>query len=85
MPCTERPTSSTAELLATEEMTAPIVNNPRAANRTGLRPMMWEKDAHDGWNTVEVRRNDVPAQKASTAVPLRAVDILLKRFVNDYT
>lgn len=76
MPCTERPTSSTAELLATEAMMAPIVNNKRAAKSTGLRPMIWEKEAHDGWNTVEVRRNEVPAQNVSTAVPLRAVDIV---------
>jgi len=56
-------------------MMAPIVNNKRAAKSTGLRPMTWEKEAHDGWNTVEVRRNEVPAQNAWTAVPLREVDI----------
>lgn len=75
MPCTERPTSRTAELLATEAMMAPIVNNKSAAKSTGLRPMTWEKEAHEGWNTVEVRRNEVPAQNAWTAVPLREVDI----------
>jgi len=31
--------------------------------------MMWEKEAHVGWKTVDVRRNDVPAQKAWIVVP----------------
>jgi hypothetical protein len=45
-------------------MMAPIVNKKRAVKSTGLRPIICEKEAHDGWNTVEVRRNEVPAQKA---------------------
>jgi len=57
-------------------MVAPIVNKRRAAKSTGLRPIIWEKEAHDGWNTVEARRNEVPAQNAWTAVPFRAVDIV---------
>lgn len=36
---------------------------------TGLRPKMLESEPVMGWKTVEVRRKEVPAQKASIAVP----------------
>jgi hypothetical protein len=55
--------------LATEAMMAPTVKIVKATRRTGFRPIIWEKEAHDGWKTVDARRNDVPAQKASIAVP----------------
>lgn len=48
----------------------PTVKIVMDAKRTGLRPIMCEKEAQDGWKTVDVRRNDVPAQKASIALPL---------------
>jgi len=44
---------------------------------------MWEKEAHVGWNTVEVRRNDVPAQNAWIAVPWRALAIVWEVSVNE--
>lgn len=34
-------------------MMVPIVKNNKAARRTGFRPMICEKDAHEGWKTVE--------------------------------
>ena len=37
---------------------------------THRRPKTLEKDAMVGWKTVEVRRYDVAAQKASSALPL---------------
>jgi hypothetical protein len=37
---------------------------------------MCEKEAHDGWKTVDVRRNDVPAQKASIAVLFRLEEMV---------
>ena len=54
---------------AIEQRIVPIVKMRRARRRMGLRPMMCEKDAHAGWKTVEVRRKDVPVQKAWMAVP----------------
>lgn len=42
-----------------------------ATSSTGLRPMMWDKEAHVGWKTVDVRRKEVPAQNASMAVPFK--------------
>lgn len=38
-----------------------------------MRPTMCEREAKDGWKTVEVSRYDVPLQKASMAVPFRSV------------
>jgi hypothetical protein len=70
IPWTDRPTRSVAELLATEAMIVPIVKITMDTSSTGFRPMICENEAHDGWKTVEVRRNEVPAQKASIAVPL---------------
>lgn len=40
-------------LLATEQTIVPMANNDNAAKMTDLRPMMCEKDAQDGWKTVE--------------------------------
>ena len=51
-------------------MIVPIVKIMRAVTSTIFRPMMCEKDAHAGWKTVEVRKKDVPVQKALIAVPL---------------
>jgi hypothetical protein len=37
---------------------------------------MCEKEPITGWNTVDVRRNEVPDQNASSAVPPRAFAII---------
>lgn len=41
--------------------------------RRGLRPNECDKLTKFGWKMVERRRNEVPAQNASTAVPLRSL------------
>lgn len=46
--------------------------NERIARTKGLRPKIWESEAKLGWKTVEVRRKEVPDQKASMAVPPRS-------------
>ena len=55
---------------------APTRNRTRATMMTGRRPKMCEKEAKEGWKMVEVRRKDVPAQKASMAVPLRRLAMI---------
>lgn len=52
-PCKHLPTSRSEMLLATEQTIVPMANNDNAAKMTDLRPMMCEKDAQDGWKTVE--------------------------------
>ncbi len=47
----------------------PTKKNAMLAIITGIRPKIWLKLAKLGWNTVDARRKDVPAQKASMAVP----------------
>jgi hypothetical protein len=42
----------------------------------GLRPKMWEKEPRTGWKIVEVRRKEVPDQKASIAVPLSTLAMI---------
>jgi hypothetical protein len=69
IPWTDLPARRTAGVDATEAMIVPIVKMTRAQRRTGLRPKMWLKEAQLGWKTVDVRRKEVPAQKASMAVP----------------
>jgi hypothetical protein len=57
------------KFLASPATNAPIANNVSAPNTNGLRPKICEKDAKLGWKTVDVRRKEVPDQKASMAVP----------------
>jgi hypothetical protein len=45
-------------------MIVPAVNKNSAASKTDFRPMMWEKEAHVGWKTVEHNKKEVPHQKA---------------------
>src|ERR1700712_3736066 len=59
-PWIDRPTRSSVKLLAAEAVIAPTVKSPRANKRTGVLPNIWDKEAHVGWKTVDVRRNDVP-------------------------
>jgi hypothetical protein len=57
----------------TLHMRTPTVNRRSARKRTGWRPITWEKATKFGWNTVEVRRKEVPDEKASTALPWRSL------------
>jgi hypothetical protein len=78
MPWTHLPASKIAIVLATEQTIVPTVKIRRAVRITDLRPMMWEKDAQEGWKTVEQRRKLVPHQKAWIAVvPWRLVAMVL--------
>jgi hypothetical protein len=54
-------------------VSAPAVKKTSARIRSGLRPKACERLAKLGWKTVERRRKEVPAQKASMAVPLRSL------------
>jgi len=47
----------------------PTKNKVMETMMTGIRPKIWLKEAKLGWKTVEASRKDVPAQKASMAVP----------------
>lgn len=68
-PCSDRPIKRTVKLLARAPASDPAVKITIATRSKGFRPNMFEKLPYAGWNTVEQRRNDVPAQKASTAEP----------------
>jgi hypothetical protein len=68
-PWIERPTRITVKLSATAATIEPTVKNSKASRIKGFLPKIFEKDAKLGWNTVEHSRNEVPAQKASIAVP----------------
>ena len=57
-------------------MMAPRVNKVRVKRRMGLRPRRVEREDWTGWKTVEERRKDVPAQKASMALPWRVWEII---------
>lgn len=84
-PWIARPLSISINEVEAPHITAPEVKNIKARMRSGLRPKACERLTKLGWKTVEARRKDVPAQNASTAVPLRslvmayfAVGIMLK-------
>lgn len=68
IPWTHLPTRRIAMLCATEAMTVPVEKIDSAVRRTFFRPRKCEKEAHDGWKTVEHTRKLVPHQNASTAV-----------------
>jgi hypothetical protein len=68
-PWIERPDSISVKLWETPHMIAPAAKKVNAANKAALRPNECEKETNVGWKTVDVRRNEVPAQKASIAVP----------------
>lgn len=76
IPWNDLPTSSMPKLLDKAATIAPIRKKTRAVITRGLRPKMCEKEAKLGWNIVEVRRKDVPDQKASIAVPLSFCDMI---------
>jgi len=70
IPCKLLPTNIIAKFLAKPATIAPTAKKVIATKITGLRPKICEKLANEGWKTVDVRRNEVPDQKASIAVPL---------------
>ena len=51
----------------------PSVKNPREMRSISLRPKRSETAPMNGWKTADVRRYDVPAQKASLVVPPSSV------------
>jgi hypothetical protein len=53
----------------TAQRMVPTVKNTREMTRSCCRPKVWLMDAMTGWKMAEVRRYDVPAQKASTDDP----------------
>ena len=57
-------------------MIDPAVKKDSAVRSTGRLPKIWLKEAHDGWKTVEVRRNEVPVQNACIEVPFSCVAIV---------
>lgn len=70
------PTSNVGMLVATEAMIVSTMKITSDARITGWRPMIWEKDAQDGWKTVEQSKKLVPHQKASMALPFSFVAIV---------
>ncbi|EDN98932.1 hypothetical protein SS1G_13791 [Sclerotinia sclerotiorum 1980 UF-70] len=70
-------------LYATPPRTEPTVNRRRENNSSGLRPNTCDRVMNTGYQTVEVKRKDVPAQKASIAFPLRTSDIVYTNAVGN--
>ena len=64
--------------MATAAAIEPTVKNVSAIKIKAFRPKILENDANAGWNTVEQRRKDVPAQNASTADP-RSLEAIIGR------
>jgi hypothetical protein len=58
---------------------APTRKKISATMITGLRPKICENEAKLGWKIVDVRRKEVPAQKASIALPLSCLAMIWKR------
>lgn len=75
-PWIERPTRMTVKLFATPAMMAPMVKKTRETRMRARRPKMSEREAKFGWKTVEVRRKEVPDQKASIALPWSFSEII---------
>ncbi len=70
MPWMTLPMSRTVKLLARAQIMLPAVKDRRHGTRSSRRPKMSERAAINGCTTAETRRYEVPAQKASEAVPL---------------
>lgn len=64
------------KLCAKAQIKEPIAKQETETRIEGLRPSIWEMEAKVGWMTVDVRRKDVPVQKASMAVPWRSWAII---------
>lgn len=57
-------------------MSVPTVKTNMDSVRISRRPKISERAAMKGWKTTHARRYDVPAQKASVALPLMALEIV---------
>ena len=53
-----------------------MLKDDTARRRMNFRPKMSDVSEKMGWNTQDARRNEVPAQKASVAVPPRSVEMV---------
>lgn len=82
-PWMERPTRMTVKLSATAATIEPARKKPRLMYIRVLRPNMCEKEPSTGWKTVDVKRNDVPDQNASMAVPPRALAMICQWLANN--
>jgi hypothetical protein len=69
VPCIHLPTSITVKFFEIPQRIAPSVKRKSATRRSALRPKRSDRERKFGWQTVEARRNDVPVQRASIAVP----------------
>jgi hypothetical protein len=76
IPWIDRLIRMTVKLLAVAAATAPIRKSVSEKKIKGLRPKMCEKDPRTGWKIVDVRRNEVPDQKASIADPPRTLAMI---------
>jgi hypothetical protein len=54
----------------------PMLKVDTARRRISFRPKMSDAREKIGWNTQDARRNEVPAQKASVAVPPRSWEMV---------
>ena len=61
-------------------MMEPMVKKVMAMRRRARRPQLWEKATKLGCQTIEVRRKEVPAQKAWIALPWRETVITYGNF-----
>jgi hypothetical protein len=70
IPWMQRPVNIMVKSFDTAQRIVPTVKKRRETMSSCCRPNIWLIEAMTGWNMAEVRRYDVPAQKASTEVPL---------------
>ena len=78
-PWMQRPVSRTPKSWATAQRAVPKVNSTSEAISCRCRPKDSETDAMTGWLTAEVRRYEVPTQKASTDEPASACAMFFRR------
>lgn len=72
----QRPVNRVAVLCAAPPRTEPMVKRIKENNNRGFLPNTCEKATNMGCHIVEVRRKEVPAQKASIAFPFKASEIV---------
>lgn len=66
------PTRMTPKFFARAATIAPTAKKAKLMKINGFLPKMELKLPMTGWKTVDVTRKDVPAQKASIAVPFKS-------------
>jgi hypothetical protein len=71
------------KFVATAATTAPTAKNNEDTITKFFLPKTWLNPTTTGWKTAEVSRNDVPAQKASMAVPLSFSVIMGRAILRD--